>query len=77
MDTTCPKIAKCPLFNGTLLKRSESEDTYKNRYCRSKFAECKRFQISELVGKCPDFVMPNSMLTIDQIVERMKKEGQL
>lgn len=75
MSEFCPKTPKCPLFNGNLLKRAESAEVYKNNYCKSKYLECKRYQISEKVGKCADFVMPNSMLTLDEIVEKMKKTG--
>lgn len=79
MSDFCPKIAKCPLFNGFLLKRAESEEVYKNLFCRdtNRYKDCKRYMVAETVGKCADFVMPNSSLTIDQIIERMKNEGLL
>lgn len=77
MNDLCPKTNTCPLFNDNLLKRAESAESYKNIYCRDpkKHKECKRFMISEKVGKCADFVMPNSMFSIEQIQERMKNEG--
>jgi hypothetical protein len=73
----CPKTPKCPLFNDNLLKRAESAEVYKRGYCKDseKYKECMRYIVSEKVGKCADFVMPNSMLTVEQIIERMKKEG--
>jgi hypothetical protein len=76
---TCPKTPKCPLFNDGLLKRQESADTYKKLYCNStdKYRECKRFIIAEKAGKCPPFVLPNSSLSVDEILERMKNEGLL
>ena len=79
MSKICPKTQKCSLFNGNLLKRKESAETYKNLYCKSetKFKECKRYLISEEVGICPDFVMPNSSYSINEIVVKMKKEGLL
>jgi hypothetical protein len=79
MTDVCPKTPKCPLFNDNLLKRAGSAEVYKNGYCRDskKYMECKRYIISEKVGKCADFVMPNSMLTIEQIIYRMKTEGLL
>jgi hypothetical protein len=72
----CPKTPKCPLFNDGLLKRQDSAETYKKLYCKSetKFKECKRYIVSEQVGKCPPFVLPNSSYTIDEIIERMKRE---
>lgn len=79
MNGVCPKIAKCPLFNGLLLKRAGSEDVYKNSYCNSptRYKECKRFMISEKFGKCADFILPNCSLSETEIVDRMKKEGVL
>lgn len=78
MKDLCSKTPKCPLFNDNLLKRAESAETYKNIYCRdTNYKECKRFIISEKVGKCADFVMPNSMLTIEQITNRMQNENLL
>jgi hypothetical protein len=76
MKDLCSKTPTCPLFNDNLLKRAESAETYKNIFCRdnTKYKECKRFIISEKVGKCADFVMPNSMLSIEQITERMRNE---
>lgn len=77
MEYLCPKTPKCPLFNDNLLKRAGSADIYKNGYCRNiaKFKECKRYIISEKVGKCADFIMPNSSLSNEKIIEKMKKEG--
>jgi hypothetical protein len=33
--------------------------------------------VSEQAGKCPPFVLPNSSYTVDEILERMKKEGMI
>ena len=72
----CTKVAKCPLFNGTLLKRSSSEEVYKHLFCnagKEKWTTCKRYQTSEKVGKSADWILPNSTLTVDQIVQKMKE----
>lgn len=42
----CPKVNKCPLFNGVLLKRKGSEETYKNLFCKAgkeKWVACMRY----------------------------------
>ncbi len=77
MNNQCPKIEKCPLFNDKILKREESAEVYKNLFCRNgeKFTECKRYQVSEKVGKCADFVMPNSSMTVDEIIQKMKEKA--
>lgn len=76
----CPKFAKCPLFTGALLKKSTSEEVYKNLYCkagREKWTTCKRYQTSERVGKCSDWILPNSTLTLDQIIQKMKDKHEI
>ena len=77
MNNFCPKTPNCALFNDNLLKRAESAEIFKNLYCKSstKHKECKRYIVSEKVGKCADFVMPNSSYSIDEIVEKMKEKG--
>ena len=78
MEDECPKTKKCPLFNGNLLKRHQSAEVYKNLYCRagvSKYGACKRYIVSEQLGKCADFVLPNSSFTVEEITERMIREG--
>ncbi len=77
MSEVCPKTVKCPLFNDNLLKREGSAEVYRNLYCKdgTKYKECKRYQVSEKVGKCADFVMPNSTMTVDQIIQKMKDKA--
>lgn len=68
----CPKISACRLFNGEILKRAESENTYKNLYCNNfkKWHTCRRYIFSQKYGMCPDFVLPNSSLSDEMIVVR-------
>ena len=76
----CTKVAKCPLFNGKLLKREGSEESYKNLYCKAgkeKWASCKRYQTSEKVGKCADWILPNCSMSLDEIINKMKEKGEL
>lgn len=76
-NQVCPKTPKCPIFNG-VLKDTGYTNTYRKLYClagedgRSK---CRRFQVAEKVGICPENVLPNSSKTVEQIVEEMKVKG--
>ncbi len=66
------KIAGCRLFNGHILKHSNSELAYKSLYCMTaKHAQCRRFLFSQTYGSCPDFILPNTMLADEQIKEKM------
>lgn len=76
----CFNYHTCPLFNDNLLQRQSSADAYKNLYCRAgrdKWSECRRYQVSQELGKCPEFVMPNSKATIEEIKEKMLKKKAL
>ena len=75
----CPKTPKCPIFNG-ILQGTQYTETYKNLYCEAGEAgrnKCKRFQVSQKVGKCPENVLPNSSKSADEIIEDMRKKGEI
>jgi hypothetical protein len=75
----CPNTSKCPVFSG-VLKGTQYTDTYKSLYClagENGRNKCKRFIISQKVGKCPENILPNSIKTIDEILEEMKERGEL
>jgi len=80
MNNQCKKVEKCPLFNNKLLKRQQSAETYKALYCNAgeeKYTLCKRYIVSESLGKCPDFVLPNSSYSIEEIKDKIRSEGIL
>ena len=72
---TCPKFSKCPIYQKNLFFNEKAGTTYKNLYCSAgdiKFKTCKRFLIAEKMGRpAPDFIMPNSSLSLDEIIARM------
>lgn len=73
----CPKTPKCPIFNG-VLKGTEYTQTYKNLYCENGEEgrqRCRRYQVAEVVGMCPPDVLPNSVKSVEFIIEQMKKDG--
>ena len=80
MDSqTCPNTPKCPIFNG-VLQGTQYTETYKNLYCLAGEAgrlKCRRYQVSQKVGKCPQNVLPNSKKTADEIIAEMKAVGEI
>lgn len=74
-SNTCPKFAKCPIYQKNVFKNEASGELYKNLYCNageSRFKACKRYQVSEKVGMpAPENIMPNSSLTIEEIIAKM------
>jgi len=75
----CPKTPKCPIFHG-ILKGTEFTETYKRLYCEAGEEgrkKCRRFQVAEKIGKCPENVLPNSTKTVDEIIGSMKARGEI
>ena len=74
-NTICPKVDKCPIFQGDSFLGQELAETmhtmYKDNFCQAgvtKYKTCKRFMASEELGvPIPKIIMPNSTRTIEEI----------
>ncbi len=76
MNRQCSKISKCNLFRGKLTLQEDSIIRYKCYFClgdESRWSKCRRYQVMNELGFCPDFVMPNSLLSSEQILRRMRQ----
>lgn len=77
MKEICPKSEKCPIFQGEVLKRKESEQTYRNLYCNAgpeKFENCMRYKVAEKTGKAaPVKVLPNCSRDLDEVINLMNQ----
>jgi hypothetical protein len=74
---SCKNIRKC-LYGSQVFKGNEQiTKIYKDLFCEAgdnKISTCKRYQVLNMVGYCPSYVLPNSMSTIDNIIDKMDKE---
>lgn len=73
MENICPKSTNCPIFNGVLKEKNMAAKSYQTQYCEAgeaKFTTCKRFIVSQQYGKCPPDLLPNSLLSIEQIATK-------
>ncbi len=80
MRKECTLCSQCELFRGQINLTEDVRIMYKYHYClsqTSRWKECKRFVFKNLNHICPDFVMPNSLMSIDQIWHKMQKEYSL
>lgn len=72
----CPKYARCPIFLGGSTATPQSEEVYRSLFCNSgaeKYETCKRYIVSNKTGKSvPLNIMPNSFLSVEEIIEKMK-----
>ncbi len=71
----CPKLGKCPIYINNVFFNPKAGETYRKLYCNAGFAiysTCKRYIVSEKTGKqVPESVMPNSALSVDEIISKM------
>ncbi|MCU4155338.1 hypothetical protein J1N10_05085 [Carboxylicivirga sp. A043] len=73
MNTDCPNVEKCPIFNGILKDRKMTTKSYQIQYCNGgelKYSKCKRFETKVKYGVCPPDLLPNSAMTLEQIAEK-------
>jgi hypothetical protein len=65
------------MYTGILASSAVLIQTYKNLYCENGKQgrdKCKRYQVSMRVGKCPPDVLPNSNLSVDDIIRKMEQQ---
>ena len=76
-DKICERAVKCPLFAGLLESNKLLIQTYKHLYCENGEAgrkKCKRYLVAIVAGSCPPDILPNSSLSVDEIIKRMGKK---
>ncbi len=81
MVSICPKFEKCPIFREKLNLNKDTLEIYKNKYCfggEQGYSQCRRFIIAQKTHTPPPtYVLPNSLMTDEEIIERMKNDGLL
>lgn len=72
MKDICPYAETCPIFKGILSDMVVTTKVFKATYCEAGIegrTQCKRFQCKNKFGKVPDTLLPNSILSIDEIAK--------
>lgn len=76
----CPKIEKCPTFIENVLDQVANK-AYRNIFCLDETGNhknCKRFIVSEKLKKTiPANILPNTFLTVDQIVAKIQQAEKI
>jgi hypothetical protein len=69
----CPNYDNCQLIRVKgFVVSGDKREYYINAYCtdsQERWETCKRYQTHQVLHFCPDFVMPDTRLTIDQIMD--------
>lgn len=75
----CPNIRSCKLVNVSGFTGNESKRLkYMETYCEAgeqKWNTCSRYRVKKELNLCPDFILPDSDLSIDEVLDRMEEES--
>lgn len=76
----CPNINSCRMVaTDVVVPDSKEKEEYINSWCRSgeeKWSACKRFDTKKKLSFCPDFVVPDTALSIDEILNKFEESNQ-
>ena len=73
-NNICELSEKCPIYSGVLKSEESLTSAYKSIYCNNGEegkSKCKRYQVAKIMCSCADNVLPNSYLSVKQILEQM------
>jgi hypothetical protein len=73
MDDVCMNYQKCPIYNDILKDLQFTSSAYRQMYCNAGTAgwnKCKRYQVKQKTGKCPEKLLPNSLKTVEEIIAK-------
>ena len=76
MEKPCPNIEGCRLVRTDfVVPDPELKETYITEYCyrEETWRKCKRYQTKKSLWICPDFVLPDTEMTEDEIVDLYEK----
>lgn len=74
----CEKIEKCPIYQGILRSNEVLTKTYKKLFCENGIEgknECVRYKVAKVMGVCPPDILPNTKVSVEEIIEKMKQKG--
>jgi len=77
-DTHCPNKPNCQVFTVEgFVSSPEMQEAFAMIYCDAVpdgWKSCRRFITKNELHLCPDFVLPDSKLTTDEILDRLENE---
>jgi len=78
-EEICPNINSCRMVStAVVVPEEEEKNAYIKTWCKNtegKWEECKRFSTKASLGFCPDFVLPDTDLSIDEIIDRFEEDN--
>jgi hypothetical protein len=78
-EAYCPNYDTCRLVKlDDFLQDKNLRLLYLNNYCKAgniKWSVCKRLITKNVLNFCPDFVLPDTPLTPDEIIDKFDNEN--
>ena len=74
----CPNYRECALVNKQITLSEDVYRSYIDNYCccnKESWSECMRFRAKVELNFCPDFVLPDSKMTADEIIDYFDNEN--
>ena len=77
-DGHCPNINTCRMVRtDVVVPDPDKREQYINRWCKGEkegWSHCKRYQVKTALGFCPDFVVPDTGMDINEIMDKFDEE---
>jgi hypothetical protein len=77
-DQPCPNRSSCQVFTiEGFVESNLVREYYAKTYCDSVeqgWTKCMRFRTKKELNLCPDFVLPDSTITLDEVLDRLENE---
>ncbi|MCK5705830.1 MAG: hypothetical protein KAI29_31990 [Cyclobacteriaceae bacterium] len=78
-DKFCPNINSCRMVStDAVVPDEKTKEQFIDSWCRQDedtWLNCKRFNTKKALSFCPDFVVPDTSLSIDEIVEKFENNN--
>ena len=76
----CPNINTCRMVSTSIvIPDDKKREEYLELWCRKNeevWGICTRFKTKKSLGFCPDFVIPETALSVDEIVDKFEEENE-
>jgi hypothetical protein len=77
-ENYCTNINTCRMVStDVVVPDKETKENLMNYWCRkdeNTWGNCKRYSTKKALGFCPDFVVPDTDLSVDEIVDKFDEE---
>ena len=78
-ENICPNINSCRLVTTSeVVPDIREKEAYLDIWCRDieeKWLNCTRYSTKASLGFCPDFVLPDTALSLDEIIDKFDEES--